>query len=49
MDASTPPANADETREQLLDELARVYARAAVDAFLAEQQTDAEKPTEREP
>jgi hypothetical protein len=40
-ETSTPPASASEARERLLDELARCYARAAVDALLVEQQTPA--------
>jgi len=31
-------------REQLLDELARIYAHAAVDALLAQQGSDAARP-----
>lgn len=31
-------------REQLLDELARVFARAAVDAFLLQQEADTKPP-----
>lgn len=35
----------DDSREQLLDELARAFARAAVDALLAEQFPTAETTT----
>jgi hypothetical protein len=34
-------------REELLDELARVYAIAAVDKFIAEKLQDSEKATPR--